>query len=236
MTAKLYGVGVGPGDSNLLTIKALEVLEEVDYICAPQSGNKKDSLALKIVKEKVDIEDRVIKLNFPMSYNQNELDQAHSVAALKIKKKLAQGKNLAFITLGDPLFYSTYIYILNKLNINQDASNVQIETVPGITSVSACSARSNLPLAENDENVAIISKVKSRDHLKNILQMFETVVVLKLTRNFKKAYEVLNELNLEENTIVTSRCGQKEEMIIKDINKLEKDNIDYLSLLITKTK
>ena len=111
MTAKLYGVGVGPGDSDLLTIKALEVLQKVDYICAPQSGNKGDSLALEIVKEKVDIKDRVIKLNFPMTYNQNELDQAHSVAVLKIKKKLKEGKDLAFITLGDPLFYSTYIYI-----------------------------------------------------------------------------------------------------------------------------
>ena len=234
MTAKLYGVGVGPGDSDLLTIKALEVLQEVDYICAPQSGNKKDSLALEIVKEKVDIESKVIKLNFPMSYNKNELDQAHSVAALKIKKKLAKGKDLAFITLGDPLFYSTYIYILNKLNINLNKSEIDIKTIPGITSVSACSAKNNLPLAENDENVAIISKVKNKNQLRNILNMFENVVVLKLSRNFEKIYEILDELNLKENAIVTSRCGQKEETVITDITKLNKKNINYLSLLITK--
>ena len=234
MTAKLYGVGVGPGDSDLLTIKALETLQKVDYICAPQSGNKRDSLALEIVKEKVDIKNRVMKLNFPMSYNKNELDQAHSVAALKIKEKLIQGKDLAFITLGDPLFYSTYIYILNKLNKNSTEAEISVKTIPGITSVSACSAKNNLPLAENDENVAMISKIKNKSQLRNILKIFENVVILKLSRNFEEIYEILDELNLKEKAIVTSRCGQKEENIIKDIDKLNKNNIDYLSLLITK--
>ncbi|MFW6269183.1 MAG: precorrin-2 C(20)-methyltransferase [Bacillota bacterium] len=232
MKGKLYGVGVGPGDADLLTLKAVEVLEKVDYICAPQTGKKEDSLALKIVQENINCKDKVMKLNFPMIYSKNDLNYARDVAALKIRKKLAKGKDLAFITIGDPLLYSTYIYILTRLNNGE--FDFSIQTIPGITSFSACMASCNLPLAKNNENIAILPDVKDEEMLENTLKNFSNTIIMKLSKNFDKVYKILNRLQLKENTIMASRCGHKEEAYVEDIDNLSDKDIDYLSLFITK--
>ena len=232
MGGKLYGVGVGPGDSNLLTLKAVDVLNNVDYICVPQTREDRDSLALTIIKEKVDCNGRIIRLRFPMIYEQKELNIARDIAAAKIKEQLIKGKNLAFITIGDPLLYSTYIYLLNR--IQKNSADIEIETIPGITSISACTASCNLPLTVEDENLAIISEVEDEDNLEEIFKRFKNIVVMKLSRNFKQVYSLLDKRQLKENTIVISRCGQKEEKIVEDIDQLDLNQIDYLSLLIIK--
>lgn len=231
MQGKLYGVGVGPGDPELLTLKAVRVLKQVDYICVPQTGKDKESLALSIISKEIDCVGRIIKLYFPMTYKEDDLNQAWDKAAIKISKELKKGKDLAFITIGDPLLYSTYIYILNSLN--KLIVNLRVETVPGITSINACTASCNLPLAENDENIAILSKA-AENQLEDIFNIFDNVVVMKLSRNYQQVYELLKRMELKENAVIISRCGLEREIHIKDLDSLKVDEIEYLSLLVSK--
>ncbi|WP_230867212.1 precorrin-2 C(20)-methyltransferase [Iocasia frigidifontis] len=231
MQGKLYGVGVGPGDPELLTLKAVKVLKQVDYICVPQTGKDKESLAFSIISKEIDCAGRIIKLYFPMTYKQPDLNQAWDKAAIKMSKELKKGKDLAFITIGDPLLYSTYIYILNSLN--KLLVNLRVETVPGISSINACTASCNLPLAENDENIALLSKVDENE-LEDIFNIFDNVVVMKLSRNYQQVYELLERMELKDNAVIISRCGLEREIHIRDLDSLKVDEIEYLSLLISK--
>lgn len=232
LRGKFYGLGVGPGDPELLTLKAVNILNKVDYICVPQAGEDKESLALSIVEKNIDCEGRKIKLHFPMTCAQEELDRNRDLAAAKIKRHLNSGENLAFITIGDPLLYSTYIYILNRLK--KAELEYKIETVPGITSFSASTAGYNLPLARNNDNIAILADVEDESKLEETLNNFETTVIMKLPKNFQTVYEVLEKLGLKKNAIMVSKCGQKEGFYTEDLDSLNADEIEYLSLLIVK--
>lgn len=231
MNGKLYGVGVGPGDPELLTLKAVRILKQVDYICVPQAGKGKESLAFSIINQEIDCTGRIIKLCFPMTSKQHDLNQAWDNAAMKMSRELKEGKDLAFITIGDPLLYSTYIYILNSLNKLMPA--LRVETVPGISSINACTASCNLPLAEKDENIAILSKVDESE-LEDIFNIFDNVVVMKLSRNYQQVYELLKRINLKDNAVVISSCGLEREIHIRGLDSLKADEIEYLSLLISK--
>jgi precorrin-2/cobalt-factor-2 C20-methyltransferase len=230
MRGKLYGIGVGPGDSEQLTLKAKRILEEVDLIYAPISGPKKDSTALQIVGEVIDFTGRIERLHFPMTNDQEKLTQAWQQAGDKISQSLTGGREAAFITLGDPLLYSTYIYLLEELKAQHP--EIEVTTLPGITSITNCSARLNLPLAKKEDKVAILPAGDKLDDLEEIVDKFETTVLLKVSRSFDKIVKLLVELGLEEEAVFISRCGQETEFITSDLKSLQQEEIDYLSLII----
>jgi precorrin-2/cobalt-factor-2 C20-methyltransferase len=232
MIGKLYGIGVGPGDPELLTIKAKRILKEVDIILTPQAKRKGNSLALDIVKKVVDYKGEIEELHFPMTYSKNELRSARDKATDKLVKYLKEDKNLAFITIGDPMLYSTYLYITERLKTSDIRTT--IKTIPGITSISASTSRMNLPLAKENERVAILPDITDLKEFKNILKRFDTTVVMKLSKNYSKIKKVLKKLGLFNSSVIVSRCGQNEESIINEVDSLEDEEIDYLSLLIIK--
>ncbi len=239
MDSILYGIGVGTGEANLLTLKAIEALKEVDYIYTPVSSKSNNSNALKIIKSLFEDsllkkKDKVIELEFKMSKDLDKLKASRHKAAKKIYDKLQEDKKLAFITIGDPLFYSTYTYIMKKIRKWNNAT--KIITIPGITSIAACTSSQNIPLVEGKENVAVISSINEKTQLEKIFSIFDTVVILKLTRNFKKVYPVLEKLGLKDKVFICSRCGLKEEFYTYNIDKLKNNQIDYLSLMIVKRK
>ncbi|GAB6100474.1 precorrin-2 C(20)-methyltransferase [Halanaerocella petrolearia] len=232
MVGKLYGLGVGPGDPELITLKTKRILEEVDLICTPQSKRKKDSLALEIVKEVVDCQERVNELYFPMTRDQDKLKAAWEEASQEIVNLLQQGKDVAFITLGDPLLYSTYIYILKKIKTKYP--KIDLRTIPGITSVNAASSRLNLPLTEGDEKIAIVPATSNLEELEDILSKFSNVVLMKVSKNYDALVDLLTELDLKDNATFISRCGQEIEFITSDLDSLVGEKIDYLSMIIVK--
>ncbi|GAB6137050.1 precorrin-2 C(20)-methyltransferase [Halanaerobaculum tunisiense] len=233
MAGKLYGLGVGPGDPELITLKSKRILEEVDLICTPQSKRQKDSLALEIVKEVVDCQERVNELYFPMTSDQDKLETAWQEASQEIVNLLQQGKDIAFITLGDPLLYSTYIYILKKIKTKHP--QLDVKTIPGITSVNAASSRLNLPLTEGEEKVAIVPATSSLEELECILSKFSNVVLMKVSKNYKFIVELLTKLDLKAKATFISRCGQDIEFITSDLDSLVGEKIDYLSMIIVKS-
>lgn len=232
MAKKFYGVGVGVGDSDLLTLKAVETLKKVDYICTPVSTNSDSSRALEIISDLIENKSKILKLDFNMSNKKNELEKSRHQAAKKINKLLAEDKSVAFITIGDPLLYSTYSYMLEK--IKKWNNEIEVETVPGINSITASAAKYNLALAEGKENTAIISDVKSEEYLEKVFALFETVIILKLSRNYKTVYSVLDKLDLKKNVVIASKCGFEDEFYTEDIDYFKDQKIAYLTLMIVK--
>ena len=169
-----------------------------------------------------------------MSKNKQELEQSRSAAAQKIYQLLEEGKTVAFVTIGDPFLYSTYAYMLKK--IKEWDNSINIETVPGINSIAAATSSYNLPLAEGKENTAILSELKNEEHIEKVFNLFETVVILKLSRNFKIAYPVLEKLGLKENVLIASKCGFEDEFYTENIEVFKNKKIEYLTLMIVKRK
>lgn len=231
MSGKLYGIGVGPGDPDLLTFKAVNILNDVDYIFAPKARDK-NSTALKIIENKVDYQDKLIELSFSMSKNRDKLAEDRQQIATKIEKKLIAGHDSAFITLGDPGLYSTFIYI--KKILKDQNQSLEVETVPGITSISCCAAGHNLPLVEAGDDLAILEAGFTEDKFDNILDNFNTVVILKPTTDLNRLLNIIENKNLQDKILLGSRTGFRDQFYIDNINEIRSSEINYLSTLIIK--
>lgn len=232
MSGKLYGVGLGPGDPELMTLKAARILSSVDVICAPKSSEDKESIALSIAKTHVKKNAKIIQPVFPMSKDIKKLEKSWDEATEMIFSELKQGRDVAFVTVGDPLFYSTYSYILKKMKKNH--REVEVETIPGVTSLSACFAQLNLPLAERNEKITALPAAYGLRELKELAN-FDAIVLMKVSRNFDKIVETLEKAGLKENAIFVSRCGSRN-FFSSDLDSMLGKEIDYMSMIIIKRK
>lgn len=218
---KFYGIGVGPGDPDLITLKAVKLLQTVDVVVAPFSKNK--SIAEKIAKPH--IKGEILNLKFPMVKDEKILKSFWDKNAEKIKALLLDGKDVAFITLGDPMIYSTYIYVLERL------CEFDIETIPGITSFCAASARLNMPIATGKETFVVVPTAEP-DVIEKVLKNFNNVVLMKVSKGFNLIAKMLKDNGFEAGFV--SRCCHDNERISYNLDELKGDKIDYLSLIIGK--
>jgi precorrin-2/cobalt-factor-2 C20-methyltransferase len=225
-----YGIGAGPGDPELVTLKAKRLLDECQVIIAPVTAVEKQSVALNIVKPLLQEDKTIDTLVFPMTYDEEELSRHWDEAAQHIFTLLDEGKNVVFLTLGDPMVYSTYMYILKRVK----DKGYFAETVPGITSFCAASSRTGLPLAEGSETIAIIPSAYECDNLDEILDKFDNIVLMKISKNFDKLVDILGQHGLKKNAVLVSRCGLDEEMIEYDLDRLIGQKVNYLSMIIVK--
>ncbi len=223
---KLYGIGVGPGDPELMTLKAVKVLEKVDTLFAPNSGAGA-GIALDIVKKAVDKDFNVVELYFPMTKDKKRLEEHWDRASKVVEDALKESGEGAFITIGDPLFYSTFSYLMMRV-VRQ---GIEVEIIPGVTSISACSASSRIPLVAGNEKLAVIPAAYGLKNLEHIAEEFDTVVLMKVSRSYTKIVNKIKELGLEDRAIFVSRCGSSAFRAEKLDDMLEED-IDYLSMII----
>lgn len=231
--AVVYALGVGPGDPELLTRKAERILRSVDVICAPTGAAEAGSYALSIVEEFLDrSRQEVLVQVFPMLKDQQGLDPFWEEAADQVAKRIAQGKDVAFITIGDPFLYSTYLYI-HRIFLAK-YPEIAIEVVPGVSSILAASAVSGVPLGLGGERIAILPAVYENDELKRTLEEFDTVVLMKVSRVFDRVYAVLKELGREKGGVFVRRVGSSEEEVHFDLEALLGEKLDYLSMLIVR--
>jgi len=228
----LYGIGVGPGDPDLLTIKAVNILKKVDVVFAASSIKNTHSLAVEIARPHISENTDVKALSFQMSNNEAEREKLWEQNADAIMSELQGGKSVAFLTLGDSLTYSTFGYLLKI--INKKAPQINIVSVPGITSYQAAAARINTPLVEGDESLLITSGARGGDELRKYGVSADNVVLLKAYKNIADINSALKDANLLENSIGISRCGRKDEEIVRDVTAFEKRKPDYWTLVIAK--
>ena len=229
----LYGVGVGPGDPELLTLKAVRVLSGTKVIAIPKSKGDADSMALSVIEKAVDLKDKeILELLLPMTKDKGILAQARKDAASLVCEKLKQGKDVACISLGDPLFYSTFSYLVPL--VADILTEAAIKIIPGVSSINAAAGSALLPIAEADERVAVIPAAYEDGRLRDVLQTFDTIILMKVNKTMDRALNILDELGLKDKAVFVERAGWPEERIVRDLNSLKGKTSDYFSLVIVK--
>jgi len=229
--ARVYAVGVGPGDPELLTRKAERLLRQSPVICAPTGNADAASYALVIVEQFLDRDrQEVISQVFPMQKDQAGLEEFWERAAAQVAGHVRAGRDVAFITIGDPFLYSTFLYLYRIFRA--DYPDIEVEVVPGISSINAAAAAAGLPLGMGGERIAILPAVYADDELRKALQDFDTVVLMKVHRVFDRVYGLLRELGLEQNAVFVRRVGSRQQEVVVDLASLLGKELDYLSMLI----
>ncbi len=232
MPGTLYALGAGPGDPELLTIKAAKVLGRVEAVFAASSSKNDYSVSLAIVSEHIGPQTRIIRLGFPMTRDKEALCAAWEENADIVADYLRTGKDAAFITLGDPSLYSTFGYLAPVLR--RALPQARIEIVPGVTSFQAAAAKLGRPLAEAGENLIILSGIRDGESLKKALATADNAVIMKAYRNFPAIRNALSELGLAEKTAFVSRLGQEGELIRERLSDAP-ENPHYFSLCLTRS-
>jgi precorrin-2/cobalt-factor-2 C20-methyltransferase len=233
MSARLYAVGVGPGDPELLTLKAVRILRAVDVVVAPTGQVEAASYALGIVVEHLDYSRQlVLERVFPMTRDERELQPHWEAIANEVVDHVRAGRTVAFVTIGDPLLYSTFLYLLRILR--ERYPEIAIEIVPGITSAGAAAAAAGLPLGMAAERLAILPATYEAGLLCQTLREFDCVVLMKVSRVFDQVYALLVELGLEQHGVFIRRVGSSDEDVVTDLASLVGKKLDYLSLLIVR--
>lgn len=223
---KFYGIGVGVGDVENITLKAIKRLGEVDIIILPEAKSGEGSTAFEIVKNYVKKDVEQLFMEFPMIKDVEAKKIFRKNNADTINKLLSEGKNVAFLTIGDPMTYSTFTYVLEHIT-----DDVEVETIAGITSFNSIAARLNIPLVIGDEDLKIISVNKNTDIYREI-ENNDNIVFMKISRNLERLKEAVKNTGNTENVVIVSNCGKKNEEIITDIENVE--SVHYFSTLILK--
>ena len=230
MKGKLYGLGVGPGDPELLTLKALHLIRENDVIAVPGNEITK-SVAYQIVKGAYDALDEktLIPVAMPMTKDPKVLEQNHQKAADDVETWLARGVNVVFLTLGDPTVYSTYLYVHQRIL----ARGYEAEIVSGITSFCAVAARLNMGLVEMAEPLHVIPATYKAQEMDEILRLPGTKVLMKTGKKMKEIRESI--LRSGQSAVMIENCGMPEEKIYQCAEDIPESS-GYYSLIIVKDK
>lgn len=219
MSGKIYAIGVGPGDPELLTLKAVKIIKNVDVIACPERSGK-PGMAYRIAEQAVPkiSSKELLLLEFPM--RKDELSRAHEKAACHVISYLSEGKDVAFLTLGDPEFYSTFYYVADIIK----DQGYEIEIISGITSFSAASARLKLPISLGDESVMITSGT--------YCEFDGTLVILKVGKRLKEIKEQVSAA--QKNAYLVENYGMPDERVYPELNSIP-DEAGYLSVMIVKS-
>ena len=231
----LYAVGIGPGDPELLTLKAVRLIKDNDLILVPKGKEDGESLALNIVRQSVELDGKELReIHFPMTKggkgSQRDLLLPE---ARKLLSDMDAGRDAVFITLGDPMLYSTFFHLLDA--VTSLDKHVRVLLVPGVTSVMAACAATGQALALSSDKVAIIPAIykEGKEGLRHALLEFDTVVLMKTHRVMDDVKGQLRDMGLMESAWYVARAGQPEE-VVKPLSEVSDDDLDYFSIVIVK--
>ena len=233
---KLYGVGVGPGASDLLTVRAVKVLQEAGVLAIPQPNPYTKSLAFRIAKPHLverDDQERLF-LTFPMSKDKEVLRPHWEKAVFEIASRLKAGKNVAFMTQGDPLVYSSFIYLMEAMR--DVLPGLEIEVVPGVTSISAVPSATGVPLCDGKERVAVLPATYGVEDLRTVMRLFDAVVLMKVSSVMPKVIEALEAEGLLERAVYVERATTDQQRVVWDLASLKDDKCVYFSMVVINKK
>ena len=232
----LYGIGVGPGDPELMTVKGASLLRECRHVFVPKARTEANSLALSIAKTYLREQAEIHELVFPMSADEEELSAHWRKNANKISNILRRGEDACFITLGDPYLYSTFIYLVRELR--QLQPEVRIVSVPGVTAFSAAASLCAFPVGEGRDGVTIIPAVEDIEHIRRVLQDKGTVILMKIGRRLREVIDLLEEEDVIDGSVFVSRVGMEDQRLETDLRNLRDaaPEMGYLSIILVHSK
>lgn len=226
MKGKLYGVGVGPGDPKLMTYKAVETIQKCQVVAVPKSGDS-EQVALNIAKEFIKNQ-TLIDCYVPMIRDKEALRKQHEEVASELKGYLDKGQDIAFLTLGDPTIYSTYMYIHRLIK----EMGYETEIIPGISSICSVAAALNDSLCEGSDCLHIIpASYKGKE---DYLDLEGTKVLMKTGKSMEKVKQHLKEKGLYERARAVECASMPNEKIHESLNTVEESS--YFSVVVVKER
>ena len=239
MQGTFYIVGVGPGDPQLMTLKAARILEKCNVWFVPSAFENGGSMALKIASGGVSREGKtILSHHFPMKQVHRgeepdpEIKSAWQEAAKTIMTCLGDGQDVVFPTLGDPAIYSTGFYICETLQ--EYGSPLKIQIVPGVSAIGASSAVAALPLSLGDERLAVIPATFENERIRELLELSDVVVFMKVYKVMERLVGLLEELGLVDNAVLVERCSLPDQRIWTDIRQAVGQDIHYFSTMVVR--
>ncbi len=225
MNGILYGIGVGPGDPELMTLKAVRMIRENEIIAVP-GADVKETVAYRIAVQAVPelAEKQLLPIYMPMTHDQEEMRRNHEKGAAVIESYLKEGKNVVFLTLGDPTIYSTFSYLQKLIKEH----GYQTTLISGIPSFCAAAARMDIPLTEWNQPLHVLPAVH---RLESRLEQPGTYVLMKSGRKMKQVKDILS--GSGRNVVMVENCGMENEHIYHSVDEIP-DDAGYYSLIIAK--
>lgn len=224
-TGRLYGIGVGPGDPELLTLKAFRLLQAAPVV-AYQAATDHQSVARSIVAPYLTGKQIEVCFNFPRALNPEAAHEVYTEAIKPIAAHLAMGRDVVVLCVGDPLLYGSFMYLFTRL-----ADRFETEIVPGISSPMAAAAAIGVPLCYQHDVFSILPATLSVEALRAQLMSADAVAIIKLRRHFDKVRQVLGSLDLLSRAKYIERATGPDQRII-DIKDVEPQNVPYFSLIL----
>jgi precorrin-2/cobalt-factor-2 C20-methyltransferase len=227
MSGTLYGVGVGPGDPELMTVKAWRLIATAKTI-AYLAANGGESTARAIAAPFIDPSTDEIAIDMPMRVEREPAQDAYNRAALQITQRLAAGQDVVFLCEGDPFFYGSFIYVFERLK-----SAFPIRIIPGVTSFTASAASLSQPLCQRDEVMKVIPATLDEARLSQELENTEAAAIIKVGRHFAKVKRVLTAQNLCANAHAVIRATHGDEQI-QSVDAITTETLAYFTTIITR--
>lgn len=229
MRGKMYSVGIGPGDPELLTLKAVRLLKECDVVAIPK-GDNGELTAKAIVSQVIDLSQKEqLLIYMPMTKDRAATAAAHRQGADAVEALLEAGKTVVYITLGCPTVYATSIYI-HKLVL---ADGYEAELVAGVTSICAVAARLNTSLCEGAQPLIVLPA--SYREVSSFLDGPGNKVLMKSAREIGRVREDLRARGLLQHCAMVERCGLPGERVYRNLEEIEPDS-SYFSVILVKEK
>ena len=230
---KLYGVGVGPGDPELMTLKAARILARASVVAYFHKRGHQGH-ARTIIGEHIAAGTQELPLEYPLTTEVPSQGETYSVAltafydaaAETISERLNQGQDVALTCEGDPFFYGSFMHIYHRL-----AGKHAIEVVPGITGMQACWTQAGTPITYSDDVLQVLPGTLSEDALIERMRVADALVIMKLGRNFAKVRRALTAAGLAERAIYVERGSMAGEIVLKLSDKPD-DVAPYFSMLL----
>lgn len=239
MQGTFYVVGVGPGDPQLMTLKAASILDKCNVWFVPSAFENGGSMALKIASGAVSSDGKeILSHRFPMKQVHRgkspdpEVQKAWQEAAGTITKCLESGQDVVFPTLGDPAIYSTGYYVCETLQ--QNGASCSVEIVPGVSAIGASSAVSEVPLCLGDERLVVIPATFENSRIRELLALCDVAVFMKVHKVMPRLVGLLEELDLVDKAVLVERCSLEDQKIWKNIREAVDKEIHYFSTMVVR--
>ncbi len=225
----LYGVGVGPGDPRLLTLKACDIIRSADMLAYPVNASGA-SMARAIAAEAIPEGRRELAIHLPMEVKRGPARDAYDKAAGAISDHLDAGRSVAYLCVGDPLFYASFMYLAARLGAGH-----RLEIVPGVTSLSACAARTRIPLGGRNDILSVVPATLDADALKTAILGADMAAIIKVGHHFEKVRAVLRAAGLADRAVLLESATGEDERVIA-LEDVGENETSYFSTILVRQR